>query len=158
VEIGGILSTNPQTRPFYFMALHKCHIYFSRPQPFVKAGSKYNTGFERIPGEPGKKTFVAFSVESGKLAWRYLQAGEGRSWAGTMSTARGLVFFGDDAESFEALDARDSAVLWNFNTGQNTHDSLMSYSVKGPQHVATASGCDLYSLVLPRQCISVSSK
>ena len=38
---------------------------------------------------------------------------------GTMTTAAGLVFFGDDAQSFEAVDARTGKPLWHFNTGQD---------------------------------------
>jgi alcohol dehydrogenase (cytochrome c) len=142
-------SYSPQTHLFYFMALQACNITRARPQPFVKGESYYNTGVERIPGERGKKTLVAYNVDSGKIAWRYPQVGEGRSWAGAMSTAGGLVFFGDDAESFEAIDARTGAPLWHFNTGQNIHASPMSYAVDGKQYVAIASGSDVFTFALP---------
>ncbi len=142
-------SYNPQTHLFYFMALRDCNIGHATPQPFVKGESYYNTGVERISGERGKKTFVAFDVESGKIAWRYPQAGRGNSWGGTMSTAGGLVFFGDDADSFEAIDARDGKPLWHFNTGQGMHASPMSYAVDGKQYVAIAAGSDIFSFALP---------
>ncbi len=142
-------SYNPQTHLFYFMALRDCNIGHATPQPFVKGESYYNTGVERISGEQGKKTLVAFDVENGKIAWRYPQAGRGNSWGGTMSTAGGLVFFGDDAESFEAIDARDGKPLWHFNTGQGMHASPMSYAVDGKQYVAIAAGSDIFSFGLP---------
>jgi alcohol dehydrogenase (cytochrome c) len=142
-------SYNPQTHLFYFMALRDCNIGHATPQPFVKGESYYNTGVERIQGEQGKKTFVAFDVESGKIAWLYPQAGRGNSWGGTMSTAGGLVFFGDDADSFEAIDARDGKPLWHFNTGQGMHASPMSYSVDGKQYVAIAAGSDIFTFGLP---------
>lgn len=142
-------SYNPQTHLFYFMALRSCNITRANPQPFVKGESYYNTGVQRIPGERGMKTLVAYDVDSGKIAWRYAQVGEGRSWAGTMTTAGGLVFFGDDAESFEAVDAQTGAPLWHFNTGQNIHSSPMSYAVDGKQYVAIASGSDIFSFALP---------
>lgn len=143
-------SYNPQTHLFYFMALDECYVYFAKPEPFVKGESYYNTGAKRPPGEVGKKTLVAFDVESGKIAWRYPQVGEGRSWAGTMTTAGGLVFFGDDSGSFEAVDARDGTPLWHFNTGQDIHASPMSYAVDGVQYFAIASGSDIFSFVLPQ--------
>jgi alcohol dehydrogenase (cytochrome c) len=142
-------SYNPQTHLFYFMSLHNCDLGHATPQPFVKGESYYNTGVERIPGEPGKKTFVAFDVDTGKIAWRYPQVGRGNSWGGTMSTAGGLVFFGDDAESFEALDASDGRPLWHFNTGQGMHASPMSYAVDGKQYVAIAAGSDIFTFALP---------
>ena len=48
-----------------------------------------------------------------------------------MTTAGGLVFFGNDAEAFEAVDAQSGKSLWHFNTGQTMHASPMSYAVKG---------------------------
>jgi PQQ enzyme repeat len=41
------------------------------------------------------------------------------------------VFFGDDSESFEALDAGTGHVLWHFNTGQAMRASPMTYAVDG---------------------------
>jgi alcohol dehydrogenase (cytochrome c) len=66
-----------------------------------------------------------------------------------MTTKGGLVFFGDDAQSFEAVDARSGTPLWYFHTGQNMHASPMSYAVKGVQYVAIASGSDIFSFALP---------
>ena len=66
-----------------------------------------------------------------------------------MSTAGGLVFFGDDAESLEAVDAQNGKPLWHFNTGQDASASPMTYAVAGRQHIALASGSDVFSFVLP---------
>ena len=66
-----------------------------------------------------------------------------------MTTASGLLFFGDDAQSFEAVDAQTGKPLWHFNTGQNMHASPMSYAVKGKQYVAIAAGSDVFSFGLP---------
>ena len=43
-----------------------------------------------------------------------------------MTTAGGLLFFGDGGRSFEAVDKRSGASLWHFNTGQSIHASPMS--------------------------------
>jgi alcohol dehydrogenase (cytochrome c) len=66
-----------------------------------------------------------------------------------MSTASGLLFFGNDAEAFEAVDAKKGESLWHFNTGQSMHASPMSYAVSGKQFVAIASGSDVFSFALP---------
>jgi glucose dehydrogenase len=52
-----------------------------------------------------------------------------------MTTAGGLVFFGDDAHSFEAVDARDGRPLWHFNTGQAMSASPMTFAVAGRECV-----------------------
>jgi hypothetical protein len=47
-----------------------------------------------------------------------------------MATASGLVFFGDDSESFEAVDGKTPGEpLWHFNTGQRIRASPMSYAI-----------------------------
>src|SRR5262245_38674501 len=63
---------------------------------------------------------------------------------GTVSTAGGLVFFGDNDGNLSAADARSGKVLWHFNTGQNITASPMTYSVNGEQYVALASGTDVF--------------
>ena len=66
-----------------------------------------------------------------------------------MMTAGGLVFFANDAEGFEAVDAKSGQSLWHFNTGQSIHASPMSYAVSGRQYVAIAAGSDLFTFALP---------
>ena len=66
-----------------------------------------------------------------------------------MATAGDLVFFGDDAGSFEAVDAHSGKPLWHFNTGQEMSASPMSYAVAGKQYVAIAAGSDIFAFALP---------
>jgi alcohol dehydrogenase (cytochrome c) len=66
-----------------------------------------------------------------------------------MTTAGGLVFFGDDSESFEAVDAKSGKPLWHFTTGQKFHASPVSYEVVGKRYVAVASGNDIFTFALP---------
>ena len=65
-----------------------------------------------------------------------------------MTTAGGIVFFGDDAQSLEAIDAHTGKPLWHFNTGQDMSSSPMTYAVDGKQYVAIASGSDVFSFAL----------
>jgi alcohol dehydrogenase (cytochrome c) len=66
-----------------------------------------------------------------------------------MTTAGGLVFFGDDARSFEAVDAATGNPLWHFHTGQSISASPMTYAVNSKQYVAIAAGSDIFSFSLP---------
>jgi alcohol dehydrogenase (cytochrome c) len=141
---------NPETRFFYVMALENCNIYFANPRPFVKGQTYYDTGTKLPPDEHSQKILLAISVEDGKLAWRYPQVGQGDSWGGILTTAGGVVFFGDDAGSLEAVDAANGRPLWHFSTGQRMRASPMTYEVNGLQYVAIAAGSDVFSFALSR--------
>ncbi|HLW78490.1 MAG TPA: PQQ-binding-like beta-propeller repeat protein, partial [Terriglobia bacterium] len=143
-------SYNPGTQLFYFVGLEACDLYFSsaRREAYRPGRTYYNTGTRRVPGERGQKVLLAFSALTGKMVWRYPQVGRGDSWAGTLTTASGLVFFGDDAGELEAVDARTGAPLWHFSTGQTIHASPMTYSVDGVQYVTIAAGSDVFSFAL----------
>jgi len=143
-------SYNPGTGLFYVMALEGCNLYFASPRKFTKGETYYNTGTKVPPGEHSQKILLALSVADGKAAWRYPQVGRGDSWAGIMTTASGLVFFGDDAGFFEAVEATTGLPLWHFNTGQAIHASPMSYAVDGVQYVAVAAASDVFSFALPQ--------
>src|SRR5271169_2206013 len=109
----------------------------------------YSSGVKHITGENSQKILVAYNLDTGAFAWKYPQVGRARSSGGTMTTAGGLVFVGDDAESFEAVDAQTGKPLWHFNTGQDFSASPMSYSVLDKQYVAIAAGSDIFSFALP---------
>lgn len=142
-------SYNPSTHLFYFMALESCQLFFIKPQKFAEGQEFYATGVKRAPGQHGQKILMAYDLKTGKPAWQYPQTGSGNSWGGTMTTAGGLVFFADDAEGFEAVNASTGESLWHFNTGQSMHASPMSYAVQGKQYVAIAAGSDLFTFALP---------
>ena len=142
-------SYSESTHAVYFMALEQCETYFFKPQPFQEGQGYYSTGVKRIPGEDSQKLLVAFNLDTASIAWKYPQIGGGHSSAGTMATAGGLVFFGDDAGSFEAVEAQSGKPLWHFNTGQDMSASPMSYAVAGKQYVAIAAGSDIFSFALP---------
>jgi alcohol dehydrogenase (cytochrome c) len=140
---------NPDNKLFFVMALENCDMLYSGPEPFEQGKTFYNTGSKRLPDEYARKVLVALSVPDGKIVWRYAQTGEGNSWGGTMTTAGGLVFFADDAGSFEAVEARTGRPLWHFNTGETIHASPMSYAIDGVQYVAIAAGGSVFSFALP---------
>jgi len=142
-------SYNPSTGLFYVMALESCSLYFAKSTPFTPGETYYGTGTKFPSGERSQKILLALSVSDGKEVWRYPQAGRGNSWGGTLTTAGGLVFFADDTDSFEAVDAETGNALWHFNTGQSFSASPMTYAVDGVQYVAISAGSDVFSFALP---------
>jgi alcohol dehydrogenase (cytochrome c) len=142
-------SYNPNTGLFYVMALENCNLYFSKPKPFTQGETFYGTGTKHPLGEDSRKILLALSPSDGKKVWQYPQAGHGNSWGGTLTTAGGLVFFADDAESLEAVEAETGKPLWHFNTGQSFAASPMTYAIDGVQYVAISAGSDVFSFALP---------
>jgi alcohol dehydrogenase (cytochrome c) len=100
-------------------------------------------------GEITKGFINAFDLHTLDFAWRNALIGKRFAWAGMMSTATGLVAFGDDAQNFVVLDGRTGAPLWHFNLGQTPRASPMSYAVNGKQYIALAAGDDVFAFALP---------
>ena len=142
-------SYNPDTGLFYVLALESCNQFFAKPKKFVRGETYYDTGTKLPRDEHSQKMLLALSVADGKVSWRYPQIGKGNSWGGTLTTATGLLFFGDDAGSLEAVDAANGHLLWHFNMGQTFRASPMTYAVDGEQYVAVAAGSDIVSFALP---------
>ncbi len=143
-------SYSETTHLFYVLVREQCQTYFSaaEPQQFQPGKEFYSTGVKHAAGEKSEKILMAFDVSSGTFLWKYPQIGSGHSMSGTMVTAGGLLFFGDDAQSFEAVDAQNGKPLWHFNTGQDMSASPMTYAVGGKQYVAVAAGGDVLSFAL----------
>jgi alcohol dehydrogenase (cytochrome c) len=142
-------SYNPDTGLFYLMAGENCDVYFAKSKPFTDGETFYGTGTKRAPDEHSEKILLALSPSDGKKVWQYRQVGRGNSWGGTLTTSGGLVFFADDTESFEAVDAKTGQPLWHFNTGQALSASPMTYAVDGVQYVSISAGSDVFSFALP---------
>lgn len=143
-------SFNPDTGLFYVVALESCDIFRAKEREFKEGETFYNTGTTRPSAAHSRKILLALSVADGHTVWANEQVGSARSWAGTLTTAGGLVFFGDDADSFEAVDAKTGSILWHFNTGQNMFASPMTYAVGETQFVAIAAGSDVFAFRLAR--------
>jgi alcohol dehydrogenase (cytochrome c) len=58
----------------------------------------------------------------------------------TLSTAGGLVFWGDLDQTFRALDAESGEILWQTRLGGPIQNSTITYAVDGRQYVAVLTG------------------
>ncbi|MCI0337623.1 MAG: PQQ-dependent dehydrogenase, methanol/ethanol family [Acidobacteria bacterium] len=140
---------NPETGLFYVMALEKCVIYSKSPAQWESGKSFYGGGAREIPNEPGRKYLRAIDVQTGKIMWQYPQIGPGNSWGGVLSTAGGLVFFGDDSGAFAVVEAKSGKRLWHFHTNELWKASPMTYLAGGKQYVAVAAGSNIMAFGLP---------
>ncbi|MGE0407496.1 MAG: pyrroloquinoline quinone-dependent dehydrogenase, partial [Candidatus Korobacteraceae bacterium] len=133
-------SYNPVTRLYYVQTLENCSIFTKRPVEW-EAGKSFWGGNSRQPEEDKPQRILrAIDIQTGKFAWELPQTGPGNTWGGALSTAGGLVFFGDDSGDFSAADASTGKVLWQFAANQNWRASPMTYMFDGKQYVAVAAG------------------
>lgn len=138
-------SYNPATGLFYVNTLERCAVYTKRKTPDWQAGRAYiGGGGRRDPNDQPQKILRAFNLETGKPAWELPQTGPGDTWTGTLSTAGGLVIFGDDGGALAAADAATGRRLWSFPFTENLHTSPMTYMFDNKQYVSIINGSVVY--------------
>lgn len=141
-------SFNPEIGLFYVVTLEGCDIYTSSvKEPIPKIGFA-GTGGERPPRHGNRFYLRALEPTSGKRVWEYPMTGPSTMWAGTVSTAGGVVFFGDDDKHLVAVDARTGQHLWHYNLGQELFASPITFSVNNKQYVTIASQTDVVTFGL----------
>lgn len=141
-------SYNPEDHIFYFRSYDACALFRSQSSDFEE-GRTYYAGGARFESGSGRGYIDAFDLDTLDFVWRDLQYGSNKGWGGVMSTATGLVAYGDDGDNFVVADGRTGKPLWHFHVGQFVHASPMSYAVDGKQYFAIAAGSDLFSFALP---------
>jgi alcohol dehydrogenase (cytochrome c) len=144
-------SFDPATKLFYLMAEESCGIYTKSPQWWVRGESFYGGTTRRSPGDVSRKFVRAIDLETGKIAWQIPDLGGGILASGIMTTAGGLLFYGDSpGGAFVAADASSGAVLWHFNTGQTWKAGPMTFAIDGKQHIGIAAGSTVIVFALPQ--------
>jgi alcohol dehydrogenase (cytochrome c) len=143
-------SFNPTTGLYYFSALERCNLFSKRDMEW-SAGKGYMGGGARpAPGETYTKSLRALNIQTGEIAWDLPQVTTpATASAGVISTASGLVFFGENSGSFMAADASNGTVLWDFPTNQTWKSSPMTYMFDNKQYVAIAIGPSIVAFALP---------
>jgi alcohol dehydrogenase (cytochrome c) len=134
-------SFNPATGLYYFQALERCNL-FSKKAMEWEAGKGFMGGAARpAPGEGFTKSLRAINIQTGEIAWDLPQVtAAATASAGVLSTASGLVFFGENSGAFVAADAANGKVLWQFQTNQTWKASPMTYVFDNKQYIAIAVG------------------
>jgi alcohol dehydrogenase (cytochrome c) len=138
-------SYNPSTGLLYVLTLEQCGMYNSSSQDPVPMKNFAGGGATE---EGGQVLLRAIDPKTARRAWEYPMTGAGRMWTGTVSTAAGVVFTGDDDGQMLALDAKTGKLLWHFNMSENLTASPITYSVDGKQYVAIASATAIFSFGL----------
>jgi alcohol dehydrogenase (cytochrome c) len=143
-------SFNPNTGLYYFNALERCNV-FSIKQGEWEAGKSFMGGAARpAPGETFEKYLRAIDIHTGEVKWEVPQvSGQATASAGALSTASGVVFFGENSGNFMAVDASNGKALWQFPTNSVWKASPMTYMFDNKQYVAIAAGQAIVAFGLP---------
>src|SRR5262249_33300811 len=112
--------------------------------------------FRQAPDEPAQRILRAIDIRTGKPAWELPQFGTVNSWGGVLSTAGGVVIFGEDSGAIMAADAATGKPLWSFQTSQLWKASPMTYMFDNRQYIAVAAGSNIiaFGLAWPWMCLS----
>jgi len=99
-------------------------------------GTEFDAGKYGPGGHGGE--FVAWDPVARKKVWGVKE--QKPFVGGALSTAGGLVFYGNMDGELKALDAKTGEVLWRFSSGSGINQGPVTYEVDGKQYVAAASG------------------
>jgi len=134
---------DPSSRLYYIQTIESCGIFLKRGGEW-EAGRGFMGGSSRnAPSDPPKRILRAIDITTGKSAWQLPQVGSGESRSGTLATAAGLVFFGEDSGALMAADSATGKPLWSFQMSQSLRASPMTYMFDSRQLVALASGSNI---------------
>jgi len=130
------MSYNPKTGLVYIPYMQLPGRFEASDHPAFGIG----TSFEFVKEGPDDATgaLVAWDPVMQKQAWRVPYAD---MWnGGTMTTAGGLVFQGDQNGIFHAYDARSGKELWKFDTKLGIIAAPMTYQAGGRQYISLLVG------------------
>jgi alcohol dehydrogenase (cytochrome c) len=137
-------SYNPATGLYYIQTFEKCSIYMKTDPGTWTAGKEYLGGSQHaVREEKPMRILKAIDIQTGKIAWELPQPGPAESWGGTLSTATGLVIFGEEGGALMAADAVSGKPLWSFATNQLWKASPMTYLFDGKQYIGVAAGANI---------------
>ena len=158
-------SYSPRTGLFYISAWEKYATVFDEGDLLeFKAGQVFTGGSLGLP--PGAAAMpgmvrgpintwnegnahgavMALDPRTGEKKWAFQMHDVNTS--GILTTASDLLFVGGREGYFQALDARNGALLWKVIVGGEVAAGPMTYEVNGKQYVGVAAGHNFYTFAL----------
>jgi PQQ-dependent dehydrogenase (methanol/ethanol family) len=135
-------SYSPETGLMYVSGIVEPILFILSPQK-MREGVKWEGG-QHLPLAPATGTLTAIDVATGKIRWQ-TETEKRMLGTGTMTTAGGLLFYGEQQGLFHAADARTGKILWTARTGGRVRAPPITWELDGHQYVAIAAGEALFA-------------
>ena len=153
-------SYSPRTRLFYIPAWEDYASIYAAAPSIYKQGSVFVGGgprnFSAVPGAPGlgrgpinswteaagHGAVIAIDPVTGEREWTFTMTDVTDS--GILTTGSDLVFTGGREGFFQALDARNGALLWKTNLGAAVTSGPITYRIGSKQYVSVVAGLSLF--------------
>ncbi|WP_305098104.1 outer membrane protein assembly factor BamB family protein [Croceibacterium aestuarii] len=129
---------SPLTKTMYFPEQNLCETVSAVEPDWNNLGYSISSKIF-IPPEADKKLGVIHAIDAvtGKTNWTYsIRAG----MQSLLTTGGGLLFGGDSAGRFRAMDQQTGKVLWEMNLGSAVTGYPITFSTGGHQYVAVSTG------------------
>lgn len=134
------VSYDAQTGLAFAQVRHGAATYTVKTVPAANGRPEIRyTETSEAKGVPTFSTLTALDLnKGGAVAWS-VKAGS-RLSGGTLATAGGLVFSGEEDGHLGAHDAENGRLLWRFQCGAGIGGPPVTYAIDGKQYVAVAAG------------------
>ena len=131
---------SPGSKLLYVPVIESCGKMEKQAAVFVNGTPFWGGGPGTMQGEDGSSYghLSAIDPATGKTKWRYKD--DYPLVGGTLATAGGVVFTGNQAGYALAFDDTTGKPLWKFQTGSMVRGQPITYKLGGTQYVAVPSG------------------
>ena len=131
---------SPRTGLLYVPVIESCMEMRKAAAVFVQGIPYWGGGPGATQGDDGSSYghLSAIDPSTGAIKWQYKD--DYPLVGGTLATAGGLVFSGNQAGYALAFDAETGELLWRFQTGSGVRGQPVTYKLDGRQYVAVPSG------------------
>ncbi len=133
------MSYSPDSGLFYIPANHWAMDYWSEQITYKPGAAYLGQGF-RIKKLYDDHVGIlrAINPQTGKIAWEHKE--QFPLWAGTLTTAGGLLITGTSDGFVKAFDNKTGKELWKFQTGSGIVSVPVTWEMDGEQYIAIQSG------------------
>jgi alcohol dehydrogenase (cytochrome c) len=133
------MAYSPDTGLFYVPANEWGMEIWNEPITYKKGAAYLGAGFTiKTIDDKYIGALRAFDPKTGKMEWEVTN--NAPLWGGVLTTKGGLVFWGTPEGYLQAADAKTGKILWKFQTGSGVVAPPITWSEKGEQYIAVASG------------------
>ena len=135
------MSYSKQTGLVYIPTFNMCMDIASKDEEYSPGkfylASEFNLDMAGSVGS-NLSEFVAWDPIANKKVWGIKE--DLPFLSGAMTSAGGLVFYGNQRGELKAVDAKTGNVLWQFNVGTGILQSPVTYTAGGKQYLAVVAG------------------